>query len=115
MAFKLALAGALVERFHGSEAAASAADHFERVVRKKEVPSEVPETAVALGEGGDRGLLEVLVEVGLAKTNSEGRRLVGQGAVSLDGEAVSDPTRRLVAGSYLVKVGKRRFARISLS
>ena len=114
LAFKHALAGRLVVRLHGAEAAERAAEHFRRVVQCKEVPEEVPETRFELGDSGERGLLELMVAVGIAKSNAEARRLVAQKAVSLDGEPVADATLRLEAGSYLLKVGKRRFRRIRI-
>ncbi len=111
LAFKHELARRLSARFHGPEGAERGAAHFQRVVRSKEVPEDVTETALAPGPGGDRGLLEVLVELGLSASNSEARRLIGQQAVSLDGAVVSDPSARLLPGTYLLKVGKRRFSR----
>jgi tyrosyl-tRNA synthetase len=114
LAFKHALARRLVERFHGREGAERAAAHFERVITCGRTPEEVPESRVALGDGGVRGLLEILEEVGLAGSRSEARRLVVQKAVQIDGERVPDATVRLGPGSYLIKVGKRRFARILL-
>ncbi len=112
--FKHALAGCLVARLHGAEAAERAAEHFRRVVQCKEVPAEVPETRFELGDRGERGLLELMVAVGVASSNAEARRLVAQKAVSLDGEPVADGTLRLAGGSYLLKVGKRRFRRIRI-
>jgi len=114
LAFKHALARSLVERFAGAEAADRAADHFEQVIKRKEIPDEVPETSCAVGPDGDAGLLEVLEAADLVSSRSEARRLVTQRAVQLDGDRVEDPTLRLPPGSYLVKVGKRRFARITL-
>jgi tyrosyl-tRNA synthetase len=114
LAFKHALARRIVARFHGEAAADAAADHFTRVVTRKQVPDDVPEARLALGEGGQRGLLEVLEELGLVPSRGEARRLVAQGAVQVDGERVADPTLRLGAGAYLLKVGKRRFARVEL-
>ena len=114
MPFKQALAERLVARFHGSEASKQAAAHFRNVIQGKGVPDDVPEHRVAPGEGGDRGLLELLDEIGLVASRGEARRLVTQKAVSFDGETVADPTLRLAAGSYLIKVGKRRFARVTL-
>jgi len=114
LAFKHALAGHLVGRMHGAEAGERAAEHFRRVVQRKEVPEEVPETRFELGDSGERGLLELMVAVGVAKSNAEARRLVGQKAVSLDGEPVADASLRLAGGSYLLKVGKRRFRRIRI-
>ena len=114
MAFKQTLAERLVARFHGDAAASGAAEHFRRVVQEKTAPEEIPELQVAGGAEG-AGLLETLASAGLAPSNSEARRLVVQGAVSIDGERVADPKLRLVAGGpYLLKVGKRRYARIKV-
>jgi tyrosyl-tRNA synthetase len=111
-ALKHAMAGRLVARFHDAEAAASAREHFERVVQRRETPDEIPEVEVAGADGG-AGLLDVLrAQLGVA-SNSEARRLVAQGAVQVDGERVEDPARRLApGGAYLVRAGKRRFARV---
>jgi tyrosyl-tRNA synthetase len=114
LVFKHALAGRLVARLHGAEAAERAAEHFRRVVQGKEVPEEVPETRFELGDAGERGLLELMVALGVAASNADARRLVAQKAVSLDGEPVVDATLRLAGGSYLLKVGKRRFRRIRI-
>jgi tyrosyl-tRNA synthetase len=58
--------------------------------------------------------LELLESLELVASRSEARRLVGQKAVRVDGEVVADPALRLSAGAYLLKVGKRRFARVRL-
>jgi tyrosyl-tRNA synthetase len=113
LAFKHALAQRVVERFNPG-AGERAAEHFRKVVTRKELPDDIPELALELGEDGDRGLIEVLEAADLVASRSEARRLVGQNAVQVDGERVSDPMLRLAAGSYLLKVGKRRFARIQL-
>jgi tyrosyl-tRNA synthetase len=114
LALKHTLASRLVERFHGAEGAAAAAEHFRRVVQQKEVPEEVPELRLEAGAEG-AGLLSALVEAGLARSNGEARRLVAQGGVWLDSERVSDPTLHLaVGGPYLVRVGKRRFVRLEV-
>jgi tyrosyl-tRNA synthetase len=115
LAFKHALAHRLTERFHGADAADAGAAHFQRVIQRKNVPEEIPELALPLGEGGESGLLDLLKGLGFAKSNSEARRLVAQGAVQVDGEVIGDPSLRLGAGSHLVKVGKRRFARVILA
>jgi len=114
LGFKHALARRVVARFHGAPAAEAAAERFRRVVQEREAPGDVPETALALGDGGALGLLEILVRLGLARSNSEARRLVAQGGVELDGSPVGDAALRLVAGAYQLKVGKRRFARVRL-
>ncbi len=115
LALKRQLASAVVARFHGPEAAGRAAAHFRQVVQRKELPDEIPETRLEVGPEGNRGLLELLSGLGLAASNSEARRLVVQGAVQIDGRPIRDAGLRLAAGSYLVKVGKRRFARLRLS
>jgi len=115
MAFKLALARALVARFHGESAAAEAAGHFREVVQRKQAPDDLPEQQRSLGDDGEVGLLELLDGLDLVPSRSEARRLIGQKAVRVDGEVVGDPKARLGAGSYLLKVGKRRFARVRLA
>jgi tyrosyl-tRNA synthetase len=114
LAFKHALAYRLAARFHGEAGAEAGAAHFQRVIQRKRAPEEVPEHALPLGEGGESGLLDVLRDLGFARSTSEARRLVAQGAVQLDGAVVREPGLRLGAGSHLVKVGKRRFARVTL-
>jgi tyrosyl-tRNA synthetase len=110
---KLALARFLVARSHGGEAAQAAEEHFARVVRRGEAPEDVPELAL---DGEDPvHLPKLIVDGGLAASTSEARRLIGQGAVKLNGEPVSelDLPRAALAGS-LLQVGKRRFARLTL-
>jgi tyrosyl-tRNA synthetase len=114
MEFKLGLAGALVERFAGGEAAREAAEHFRNVVQDKRTPKDLEEVRCEIGTDGEIGLMELLERLELVASRSEGRRLVGQKAVRVDGEVVAAPTLRLSAGSYLLKVGKRRFARVRL-
>jgi tyrosyl-tRNA synthetase len=114
MQFKQKLAAALVARFHSEEAARGAAEHFRRVVQRKQVPSEVPERQIALGDGGRLGLLALLEALQFVRSRGEARRLVLQGGVSLDGEVVRDASLYLGKGVFLLRVGKRRFARITL-
>jgi tyrosyl-tRNA synthetase len=114
LAFKHAFARRMVARFAGSEAADRAAEHFAKVITRKEIPDEVSEMEQAVGSDGLSGLLEMLEAADLVASRSEARRLVSQNAVQIDGERVADPTLRLAPGSYLIKVGKRRFVRIVL-
>jgi tyrosyl-tRNA synthetase len=110
---KLALARFLVVRSHGDDAAQAAEEHFSRVVRRGEAPEDVPELAL---DGDDPvHLPKLIADGGLAASTSEARRLIGQGAVKLNGEAVSelDLPRAALAGA-LLQVGKRRFARLTL-
>jgi len=115
MEFKLGLARALVERFAGVKAARDAADRFRSVVQDKQVPTDLEEVCVGTGPEGEVGLLELLERLELVASRSEARRLVGQKAVRVDGEIVTDPALRLSAGAYLLQVGKRRFARVRLT
>lgn len=114
LAFKHELAIRIVTRFHGEEAARAAREHFQRVVQRKEVPDDVPESRLPLEMGRGRGLLEILEALGLAQSRSDARRLISQRAVSVDGRRVDDAALILDAGSYLIQVGKRRFARLVL-
>lgn len=107
---KQELARSLTARFHDAEAAREAEREFEAVFARGGVPDEVPEISVAAG----LPLFKLLTAAELAASNGEARRLVQQGAVSIDGEKQADPFAQLEAGSYLVKVGKRRFARVTL-
>ncbi|MFN2467745.1 MAG: tyrosine--tRNA ligase [Gaiellaceae bacterium] len=107
---KLELARRIVARSHGDEAARRAEAHFTRVVRQGRAPQYVPE--LALPEGDPLHLPALLVDhLGVAST-SEARRLIGQGAVKVDGEVVSDlDLARGRLDGALVQAGKRRFAR----
>jgi tyrosyl-tRNA synthetase len=113
--FKQELARRVVLRFHGDEAARAAEEHFHRVVRSREAPSDLPERRIHAGTSGERGLLELLVELGLVASNGEARRLVAQRAIVVDDGVVQDPTLRLGRGAYRIRVGKRRFARVEIA
>jgi tyrosyl-tRNA synthetase len=108
---KAALAGYLVSRFHGAGGAAAAENRFERVFRQHLAPEDLPELEVGDGEGGT-DVPGLLVGAHPASRRSEARRLVAQRAVSIDSERSTGPAVRLAPGSYLVQVGKRRFARV---
>jgi tyrosyl-tRNA synthetase len=114
MELKKAVAQRLVERYHGGEAGVRAEKHFRKVVQSREVPDDLAEVPLELAGAADLGLLEVLEKLGLISSRGEGRRLAKQGAIHIDGEGVRDPTRRLGAGAYLIRVGKRKFARARL-
>jgi tyrosyl-tRNA synthetase len=107
---KLALARLLVERSHGADAVAEAEAHFTRVVREGRAPDEVPEAVLP---PGDPVHLPALLAQAFGLTTSEGRRLVAQGGVRLDGAPVTelDVPRERLNGAVL-QAGKRRFARL---
>jgi tyrosyl-tRNA synthetase len=114
MSNKHDLATRIVSRIHGPEAAVSARAHFERVVQRKEAPDDIPLVDLALRGRPGLKIFEVLTEAKLVSSKSEARRLVQQGAVSVDQERLGDPTTVLGAGENLIQVGKRRFARIRI-
>jgi tyrosyl-tRNA synthetase len=112
MASKLALARWIVARSHGEAAAQAAEEHFTRVVRQREAPEQIPDVRLPAGDPVHLpALLVASFDVG---STSEARRLIGQGGVKLDGEALADidlPREKLVDG--VLQVGKRRFARLT--
>jgi tyrosyl-tRNA synthetase len=109
---KQRLARHLVASYHGAEAAIEAEAEFERVFAGGGTPEEVEHIEVT----GGRSLAKLLTEAGLASSNGEARRLVEQGAVTIDGERAGDSFVELAAREepYLLKVGKRRFARLGV-
>jgi len=110
MSSKLALARGVVEKWHGPEAGAAAEAHFTRVVREHQAPDEVPEAA--LPEGDPLHLPALLVGALGVGSTSEARRLIAQGGVKLDGEAVTDlDVRRARLEGATLQAGKRRFVR----
>ena len=113
MESKLALARGIVERYHGPDAAERAGAHFTRVVREHRPPDDDQVPVVALTDGDPVHTPKLLVETGLASSTSEARRLLSQGAVRLDGGALSelDVPRERLAGA-LLQVGRRRFIRL---
>jgi len=107
------LAWELTRMYHGPEAATAARSHFEQTVIKKEIPDDMPEIKLA---DGSYSLVGLMRDHGLAPSGGEARRLVQQGGVSIDGETVVDPNFELAvhrSTSIVLKVGKRRFARIT--
>ena len=113
---KSELAKEIVARYHGPEAARSAEEQFELVHKRREVPEDVEERVVSREAGVDAvPLAKTLAQLGLAASGSEARRLIAQGGVSVEGERVSDPNAKLSQGIHLVKVGKRKFIRVTVS
>jgi tyrosyl-tRNA synthetase len=111
MEAKLKLARFIVTRSHGAEAARRAEEHFTRVVREGRAPEEMLEVPVPEGETVH---LPALLASAFGMSTSEARRLIGQGGVQVDGEAVAEldlPRKRLE--NAVLKAGKRRFARLT--
>ncbi|WP_219213511.1 tyrosine--tRNA ligase [Variovorax boronicumulans] len=107
---KVALAKEITARFHDAAAADAAEQDF--VNRSKGgVPDEIPEVSLS---GAPLGIAQLLKQAGLAASTSEGNRLIDGGGVRVDSTVVSDKGLKLEAGSYVVQVGKRKFARVLL-
>jgi tyrosyl-tRNA synthetase len=108
---KVLLAKEITARFHDARAADAAEQDF--INRSKGgVPDEIPE--VTLG-GAPLGIAQLLKQAGLAPSTSEANRLIEGGGVRVDSSVVSDKGLKLGAGSYVVQVGKRKFARVTLA
>ena len=109
---KVALAQEIVERFHTRQAAVDALASFEARFRDGIIPEDMPEVTVGQAP---MGILKVLRESGLAASGSEAQRNVEQGGVRVNGQRIDDKALQLDAGTYVVQVGKRKFARITLT
>ena len=108
---KVMLAKEITTRFHSAAAADSAEQDF--VNRSKGgVPDQIPEVTLS---GAPMGIAALLNAAGLVASNGEGNRLIDGGGVRIDSSVVSDKGLKLGAGVYVVQVGKRKFARVTLS
>jgi tyrosyl-tRNA synthetase len=107
---KVQLAKEITTRFHGAAAAEAAEQDFQNRARGG-VPDVLPEVSLS---GAPLGVAALLRQAGLVASGGEGQRLVEQGGVRIDGSTISDKALRLDAGTYVVQVGKRKFARVTL-
>ena len=108
---KVMLAKEIVTRFHGARAADEALADFQ-LRAQGGIPEGIAAVALA---GAPLAIGQMLKQAGLAPSTSEALRLIEQGGVRIDGATVLDKALKLTAGSFVVQVGKRKFARISLS
>jgi tyrosyl-tRNA synthetase len=108
---KVMLAREITSRFHGSAAADAAEQDFQNRAAGG-VPDVIPEVSLS---GASLGIGALLKQAGLAPSTTEALRLVDQGGVRVDGSAVSDRGLKLSGGTYVVQVGKRKFARVTLT
>ena len=107
---KVALAKEITARFHSAAAADAAEQDF--INRSKGgVPDEIDEVTLT---GAPMGIAALLKAAGLAPSGSEATRLIDGGGVRVDSSVVSDKALKLGAGTYVVQVGKRKFARVTL-
>jgi tyrosyl-tRNA synthetase len=111
---KLLLAEELVTRFHDRQTAKTAKEAFIARFQKGVIPENLPEVELNAPAGGVM-IGALLKEAGLVKSTSEALRLIGQGAVRIDGQRVEDRGLLIESGGpYLLQVGKRRIARVRL-
>ncbi|MDI3509803.1 tyrosine--tRNA ligase [Hydrogenophaga bisanensis] len=108
---KVMLAKEITARFH-SVAAADAAEQDFINRSKGGIPDEIPELSLS---GAPMGIGALLKQANLAPSSSEANRLIDGGGVRIDGGVVSDKGLKLAAGTFVVQVGKRKFARVTLS
>lgn len=108
---KVALAQEIVERFHSRQAAEDAlADFVNR--SKGGIPDDVPEVELS---GAPVGIGQLLKQANLCASTSEALRMIDQGGVRIDGTVISDKALKIEAGTFVLQVGKRKFAKVTLS
>jgi tyrosyl-tRNA synthetase len=108
---KVMLGQEIVTRFHSKAAADQALADFEARFRQGALPDDMPEISLS---GAPLGIAQLLKQAGLVASSSEAMRNIEQGGVKIDGERIEDKGLKLEPGSYVVQVGKRRFARVTL-
>jgi tyrosyl-tRNA synthetase len=112
---KFDFAREIVERFHGRAAAEAAAQAFNARFRDHEAPADIPAVTVQPSGAPAMGIAQVLKQAQLTASTSEASRLVEQGGVKVDGEKITDKGFALPSGrTYVIQVGKRKFARVTI-
>ncbi|MFP4370456.1 MAG: tyrosine--tRNA ligase [Candidatus Kapaibacterium sp.] len=108
---KVTTAAAIVKKYYGEEQAHNAREEFERIFKNKELPDDIEEKTLNMASPSP--IMDVLNESGLLSSKKEARRMILQGAVSVDGEKIDDPFMEIELIDYrLFKVGKRKFLKI---
>ncbi|MDH3647445.1 MAG: tyrosine--tRNA ligase [Gammaproteobacteria bacterium] len=111
---KFRLGRELVSRFHGEGAGEMAQQAFVDRFQRNEAPEQMPEHTLESTDG-ELGIAHLLTRAGLTSSNSEAFRMIGQGAVRIDGERIDDRNLHISQGTtHVYQVGKRRFARVTL-
>ena len=108
---KVSLGLEIVDRFHGAGAGQKALEAFEARFRDGAIPEDMPEFSIS---EPSVGLMKALRETALVSSGSEAQRNIEQGGVRVDGEKITDKGLVLQTGTYVVQVGKRKFARIKV-
>ncbi len=112
-ALKRQLARQIVAEYYSDDEAVNAEQEFDKVFKQKEDPTDIEEVTLTLSQ--PVWIIKLLSHAGLVSTNAEGRRMINQGAVSINGERCSDENSELtVEDGTILKVGKRRFKKIRI-
>ena len=111
---KVLLGKEIVARFHSEKAAEEALVEFEARFKQGALPREIPEITIENIATEGLGIASLLKTAGLVASSSEGNRAIEQGAVRIDATKISDKSLKLKVGSYIVQVGKHKFARVTL-
>lgn len=112
---KITLAKEIITRYHGAEAAEAAHQDFVTRFSKNAIPDDIPEVTVSLNGNDTLPVGNLLKEAGLVASTSDAIRMIRQGAVKRDGEAVTDTKLPVSAGEAVWQVGKRKFAKVTLA
>ncbi len=111
MMLKKRLASEIIRRFHSEIEASDAQREFEKVFSQRELPDDMP--VVELKWDGDELWLPRIISTAIPPTSSsEARRLIKEGAVTVNGERVTDIEKKLKRAEYIIKVGKKRFVKV---
>jgi tyrosyl-tRNA synthetase len=113
MDLKMQLAQEVIAPFHGHDAAAKAAENFQRVFRDRQSPDEAPVKKIAVN--GAKKLAALLVELQLIASKSEAERLIKQGGVEIDGTRIDDPRKDMdlsKPAEFLLRAGKKKFVKV---
>ena len=112
---KVMLGQEIVARFHSRQAAEAALEDFNNRA-KGGIPDNLPEVTVRLGSEAEAlGIAALLKQAGLVPSSSEAMRMIEQGGVRMDGAQVADKGLKIGVGEYVLQVGKRKFAKVTVS
>lgn len=112
---KIKLAEELIERFHGVEAAANAHKSAGNRLAEGEVPEDLPEIEVDLEGEADLPIVAIINRAGLTNNSAQAKDAVKRGAVKVEHETVDEACRLVKGGSYLIQVGKKKYAQVRLA
>ncbi len=110
---KVRFAQEIVARFHNTAAADAALADFEARFKQGGVPDDIPEVTLTAPHG--MALVQVLKQAGLTSSTTEATRMIDQGGVKIDGAKVSDKALKLLPGTHVIQVGKRKFSRVTVA